>query len=89
MGLQDMDIEFLQQRIDATKRTIVAYEDAILQLTTGGIITYSLDTGQTRQSVTKIDVIRLQSQLDALYNRLVVLNARLKGTGVVRVVPAW
>lgn len=84
-----MDTEFLQQRIDATKLAIVAYEDAILQLTTGTVLTYSLDTGQTTQSVTKIDVVRLQAQLDAMYNRLTMLGARLTGNGAVRVVPAW
>ena len=84
-----MDTEFLQRRIDATKLAIVAYEDAILQLTTGTVLTYSLDTGQTTQSVTKIDVVRLQAQLDAMYNRLTMLGARLTGNGAVRVVPAW
>lgn len=81
--------EFLQQRIAALELAIVAYEDAILQLSTGAVLTYSLDTGQTKQSVTKVDVIRMQAQLPAMYNMLTILETRLTGSGVVRVVPAW
>lgn len=84
-----MDNEFLQQRIDATKLAIVAYEDAILQLSTGAVLTYSLDTGQTKQSVTKVDLIRLQNQLDSLLNRLTVLTNRLRGTGTIQMRPNW
>lgn len=84
-----MKQEFLKQRITALELAIVAYEDAILQLSTGTVLTYSLDTGQTKQSVTKVDVIRLQAQLGGMYNMLTVLEARLSGSAAVRVVPAW
>lgn len=83
-----MDREFVQARIDATKAQIVATEDAVLALTTGQVLSYSLDTGQTRQTVTKQDLVRLQGMLDGLYNRLETLCARLNG-GSVNLRPDW
>lgn len=84
-----MDCEFLRARIEATKAMIIVYEDAIMSLQTGAVQSYSLDTGQTTQSVTKFDVARLQANLDGLYNRLVTLEARLKGNGSTIAGPAW
>ena len=43
-----MDAAFLQARIDATKAQIIAYEDAATALAGGGVQSYTLDTGQTR-----------------------------------------
>ncbi len=83
-----MDSEFLKQRIDATKALIVAYEDAATALTTGGVQTYTLDTGQSRQTVTRLELATLNRNIDSLYNRLATLQARLNG-GSVTVRPAW
>ena len=71
-----MDAEFLQGRIDATKAQIIAYEDAITALTSGGVQSYTLDTGQSRQTVTRLELSTLNNALDGLYNRLVTLQAR-------------
>lgn len=83
-----MDSEFLQQRIDATKALIAAYEDAATALVSGGVQSYTIDTGQTRQTVTQVDLAALNRNIDSLYNRLATLQARLKG-GSVNVRPAW
>ena len=80
---------FIQSRIDATKAQIVAYEDATIALATDGIQSYKLDTGQTIQNVTKLDLIALNKTLDSLYNRCATLEARLNGTGTVIGVPRW
>jgi hypothetical protein len=77
-----MDSAFLQDRITATKAQIIAYEDAITALAGGGVQTYTLDTGQSKQTVTKLDMERLETVLDGLYNRLTVFEARLTGNGV-------
>ena len=84
-----MDATFLQARIDATKLQIVAYEDAALALGTNGIQSYELDTGQSRQRVTRLDLEWIQKSIDELYNRCVTLQARLNGSGTTRVRPAW
>ena len=84
-----MDNTFLIARIAATKAQIVAYEDAALALAQGGVQYYLLDTGQTRQTVTKFDLKNLEATIDSLYNRCATLEARLNGSGVLTVRPAW
>lgn len=83
-----MDNAFIQSRIDATKLQIVAYETAVDALATAGIQSYKIDTGQTVQTVTKLDLNALNKTIDSLYNRLATLEARLNG-GTVVGVPAW
>ena len=84
-----MDTAFLQERITSTKAQIVAYEDAATALGTGGIQSYTIDTGQTRQTVTKLDLPMIQNTLDGLYNRLAVLEARLNGSGTKIGIASW
>lgn len=84
-----MDREFIQARIDATKAQIIAYEDAALALATGGVQSYTLDTGQSRQTVTRLDLEWIQKTIDGLYNRCATLEARLNGSGTVNVRPVW
>ena len=79
---------FLLERIEKTKALIVAYEDAILALSTGSVQQYSLDTGQTRQMVTKQNISSMRDTLLILENRLSTLDARRCGAST-RVVPAW
>ncbi len=84
-----MDAAFIQARIDATKAQIIATEDAVLALTTGGVASYTLDTSQSNQVVTKLNLKSLQSTIDALYNRCATLEARLNGSGTLTVRPSW
>jgi len=81
--------EFMQERITATKALIVAYEDALLALATGGVQEYRLNTGQSDQKVTKMDVKDLQNTVDSLYNTLATLEARCTGNGVLIGRPAF
>jgi hypothetical protein len=84
-----MDTTTLQASIAATKLAITAYEAAQLALATGGVQSYTLDTGQTRQTVTKLDLDGIQKTLDILYNRCATLSARLTGGNVSTGRPAW
>jgi len=83
-----IDSTWLDVRIAATKTLIVAYENAILALSTGAQ-SYSLDTGQTRQMVTKAQLPSMREALSALENRLAVLDARRNGGSGVVVRPGW
>ena len=75
-----MDRAFILDRITAVKAQIVAYEDAVTALGVNGAVqSYTLDTGQSRQTVTTADLSALQKILDSLYNRLATLEARLYG----------
>lgn len=83
-----MDIDFWKQRLAATKQQIIAYENASFALA-GGVQSYTLDTGQGRQVVTKVDIVDLQKTLAELYGRCDTLSARIGGTGAVTVRPGW
>ena len=79
---------WLVERITKTKAIIVAIEDALTALAgANGVQSYTLDTGQGRQTVTRESVATLQGQLDSLYNRVATLEARAYGSGVVIVRP--
>jgi hypothetical protein len=82
-----MDRQWLEERVTKTKALIVAYEDAMLALAAGAQ-SYTLDTGQTRQTVTKADVGSMRLMLDALESRLAWLEMRLCGASI-RVNPGW
>lgn len=84
-----MNASFIQARITATQNMILAYESAIDALIACGAQEYIIDTGQNRQRVTKLDLPKMQTSLDALYNRCATLEARLNGSGVVTVGPSW
>lgn len=88
-----MDAAFLQDRIDRTKAQIVAVEDVVTAMIAdpddGGTKAYTLNTGQTVQTVTKRDLPRLETLVDSLMNRLVTLQTRQNGGGVVQGVPGW
>lgn len=81
------DVEWIEARITQTRALIVAYEDAILTLSTGAQ-SYSLDTGQTRQVVTKAQLGSLQLTLERLESRLSTYEQRL-GCARLFVRPSW
>jgi hypothetical protein len=83
-----MDKTFIKARIEITKALIIAYEDALIALA-HGVESYTLDTGQSRQIVTRFDITDMNKIVDSLYNRCVTLEARLNGSGVVTARPSW
>lgn len=83
-----MDREFLIERITATKLLIVAYEDALIALNSG-VVSYSINTSQSQQSVTRTSIPDINKTIDSLTNRLATYQARLTGNGVTRVIPGW
>jgi hypothetical protein len=85
LGVDDV----LLEQVTAIKAQLAAYNAAILALTTTGIQSYQLDTGQTRQLVTKANLAAMQKDRSSLLNELTTLEARLCGTGAVHVVPSW
>lgn len=74
-----MDAEFTAERIAAIKAQIIAYEDALTALATDNITSYTIDTGQTRQTVTRRDIGQINITIGSLSNRLATLQARLNG----------
>lgn len=83
LGLAYMNRTFLQARLDAVEAQITAYEAAVAALDSPGIQAYSLDTGQTRQTVTRVDLDMLFKTLDHLYVRYETLYNRLNGGATI------
>lgn len=83
-----IDATFLKARIEKAKEIIVAYEDAILALSSGTQQSYTLNTGQTSHTVTKKNLPGMERALASQENRLATLCARLYGAaGQMR--PGW
>lgn len=66
---------------------------AISALTTGNHQSYELDTGQSRQRVTRLDLSSMNKQLDDYNGRISTLELRLGlscgGSGAVIIRPGW
>ena len=82
------DIAWIKARIAKTEELIEKYEDAILVFSTGVVQTYHLDTGQTRQSVTKMHLSQLQGTLAKLESCRESYLSQL-GCGRAHIRPAW
>lgn len=82
------DREWIEARIAATKTAIVAYEEAIIALSSGAQM-YSLDTGQTKQTVMKSQLTQIRTMLSELEDRLQYYQNKLCGRGTTRVIPGF
>jgi len=84
-----MDRDFLTNRIAIVQAQIVAYEDMLSAFASDGAIqSYSLDTGQSRQTVSRSQLASVRILLDGLYNRLATFEARLYGSSITAR-PGW
>ena len=79
---------WLEERIAAKKAAIIAYETALTSLA-GGAQSYSLDTGQTRQVVTKANLTEIRNVIGQLESDLSTLQMRLNGCGRFQARPGW
>ena len=78
-----MSCDFYKHRINVFKEQLAAYDAAILALLTGTVQSYELDTGQSKQKVTKLDLASLQKAQDFIQNEIVKLERQCAGTAVV------
>jgi len=81
--------QFLLDRIDAVKAQILIYEAAVLAVGSGGMASYTIDTGQTKTTVTRSNISTVKTALDSLYNSLASLEARAGCGGSVYVRPIF
>jgi hypothetical protein len=78
MGCSSSLKPWLEERLEAKKASVAALDAAITALQSGAQM-YSLDTGQTRQSVTKANLAALLESREALEVEIVNLHNRLNG----------
>lgn len=74
---------FIQGRIDAAELLIVAHEDASVIAAATGAQSYTLDTGQDRQSVTRYEIGRVNDVISALFLQIQVYEALLNGGSTI------
>ena len=82
-----IDAAFLEEQIAAIKAMITQYNAAILSLAQGAQ-SYTLNTGQTVQTVMRSQLGSLRATRRELYEELATLCAR-KGGGSTYVRPGW
>lgn len=80
--------EFYQARLTKTQEQLDAVDAAIL-LVAGGAQSYSLDSGQTRQMVTRASLGQLQTLKVHLENSVQDLLQKLNGDGAIVIQPGW
>jgi hypothetical protein len=85
LGIDDL----LESQVAPLKAKLVAMIAASTGLATGAIQSYELETGMTRQKVTKVNLDVLEAAIDSLMNTLTTLEARLRGCGAVRIIPSF
>ena len=76
---KDMTPAFLQTRIDFYEGLIVELEAAIYGLSSGTISSYTLNTGQSTETVTKRTLGAISARLDWAYSRLDYFTMRRNG----------
>ena len=81
--------DWLIQRLTATRTQIEELEDAVIALATGQIQSYTLDTNQSRQTVTKLELGTLQNAIDKLYTRCTMLEYKIYGGQASYGGPRW
>lgn len=83
--------QFWQDELDNAKILLVEVEKAILALTTdlgtsGGVQSYTLNTGQDSQTVTRADVSQLYAKRESLIKNINDLERMLGLHGAARVI---
>lgn len=84
-----MDSKFFADRLAATALALTAAEIAETELLSGAIESYSMDTGQTKTVITKLNIGMLRIHIDSLMNRYATLDARVNGSGAAVGRPGW
>lgn len=81
--------EFICNQIPILEQQITDYQNAATALATNQIQSFTLDTGQTKETVTKLDMDKIQAVIDTLYNRYIALCSRCNGSNVIIARPCW
>jgi hypothetical protein len=80
---------WLDRKITETMALIDAWEAAQLAFADSNTQTYQLDTGQTRQMVTRAQLGSIDLTIQRLYSRLATLRARKGGCSQFNLRPGW
>lgn len=79
----------LAAQLEEMKAELAIFNSAIRAFASSNIQSYQLDTGQTRQLVTRATLSSFVKQRDSLLNDIVILSNRLCGGGTLHIVPGF
>ena len=79
--------EWWAERLEKAKTRVEDLEAAISGLADGSIMSYQLDSGQTRTLVTKQQISQIVLALERALNDVSVLDARVNGSAAARIQP--
>ena len=82
--MADTFLETQKIKVEAITTALI---DTILQLSSGAVQSYKLDTGQGAQAVTREDLSSLNKQLNSYLNMRDILCARTEGGGTFNIRP--
>lgn len=68
--------QFYLDQLENVKAQIIEFEEALVNFEAGAINSYTFDSGQTRQTVTRNNLGVLRNYINALYNRAHALESR-------------
>ena len=78
-----MDAVLLTQQIAAKKITLAKANASLDALLDGGAQGYTLDTSQSRQTVTKLNPTELRHMIESLESQICVLESRLNSVPTI------
>lgn len=83
--------KFWQDELKNLKILLIKYNQAISALLEGGVAEYTLETGQSRQTVKRTDLNMLYSARSRIMGEIATLESRLKvgGSRCVQMAPGW
>lgn len=81
--------DFLDEQIAETKALIKSHQAAQLAISSGQLDVYTLDTNQSRVTVTRQNLSVLKNVTKSLLNQLSVLCAARTGSGSYTTIPGW
>lgn len=84
-----MDATFIQARITYFETLIPILESAVEAVATGTVQSYTINTGQTTETVNKKNLMSYTNRLDWAYQRLDYWYIRLNGGATIQVRPGY
>lgn len=84
-----MGTTFLEAELALLKADYALHRTGIQSALKSGLMSYTLDTGQDRQTATHFSIAESTRSQQSRLNEIEMLEARLRGSSVVSAAPGW
>jgi hypothetical protein len=80
----------LNTQMTTLQNHVTAWNGALIALSAAnGVKSYTVDTGQSVQTVTRNEINKINDVIQSLLNQIAVIETRLTGCGSTYVNPGW